>query len=263
MDMLVYNGTPTEQEYFNTCITNAVPLIKSFSLADLEQLSNIIVNYNAEILSTMSILNRYIYLMIHNIVNLESGTYAEDLGRMMLPISNSYLNVTNMNVLKGKIDTMVLVLNILKTKIETLYSLAPGSLSLYNYDSIEEGINLSQEKSNTPVVLTYVEGKAVLRKLTSIVQTFIEIKSNVEDNDATLHSGLSSKNDSILTQRANELKSMIEASQNLEALKDSCFLAIVAYTDCNLNSKVAVDTFVSRRFTAIKDDILRESAKYL
>jgi hypothetical protein len=168
-----------------------------------------------------------------------------------------------MYVLKGKIDTMVLVLNILKTKIETLYSLAPGSLSLYNYDSIEEGINLSQEKSNTPVVLTYVEGKAVLRKLTSIVQTFIEIKSNVEDNDATLHSGLSSKNDSILTQRANELKSMIEASQNLEALKDSCFLAIVAYTDCNLNSKVAVDTFVSRRFTAIKDDILRESAKYL
>jgi hypothetical protein len=44
--MLVYNGTPTEKEYFNTCIINAVPLIKSFSLADLEQLSNIIVNYN-------------------------------------------------------------------------------------------------------------------------------------------------------------------------------------------------------------------------
>jgi hypothetical protein len=44
--MLVYNGTPTEQEYFNTCITNAVPLIKSFPLADLEQLSNVIVNYN-------------------------------------------------------------------------------------------------------------------------------------------------------------------------------------------------------------------------
>jgi hypothetical protein len=260
--MLVYNGTPQQQEYFDTCITNAIPIIRCLSLNDIQELRVMVNKHNAEILSAISNTSKSISIMLHNFTNIQQGVNIPEMQKSILDFKFASLDASAIDRLQTKINSIVSALQNIRISIEQMYSIPIGSLSLYTYDDLEAGIDFSVEKNRVPIVLAFYEGRIVLKNIISLVQMFLSSGKDYNTKRSTLSSTLQDKPNKALLQYKDILRQQISESQSVEQLSDACFLAMITYTDCHLVSRTAVDIFVNRKYDLIREDIRKESQKY-
>lgn len=261
--MITLNDANTDNIHLNTCITGSIPLINLFSLNMIGQLRLIAVNYNAEILSTVSLMDTQMRLMLDNFTTIQNDMFVSTIMNNIMNSRNINMNALSIISLQTIIDAAVNNLSELKTKIEDTYHIQQNSLSIYSDLNSESGINYLDEKSNSPIIFNYYEGKVLLKKIISLISGSATIHTKYNDNEQSLGYSFIDKSNNTLDSLTKEMQQKILLSDSLEEIVDSCTVASATIQKYDLQTQAEADLFLSRKYSIIKENVIIALREYL
>lgn len=250
-------------DYLDTVILHSIAILSSLTLDEVKELDLIMKKYSAEILSEVSYLRTYIDFVMDNITTLQQDLYLPEIIDNNADVRNvtfNALSIANLQMLISKVGTD---LTETKGKIEASYDLPADSLSIYTDANIEEGINFTEEKATSPIILKYYEGKVFLRKTVSLFEDFSATKKYYDEADLSGQHSFVDKLSSILDTNGALMQSKMLVNTTTEEIIDACLVTFCVYLEYDFDSPQSVELFLSRIYSKIKEDIITALKNHL
>ena len=245
-----------DERYFDKCIKSAISLISTLDVNKIGKMLNISKQNCANILSQISANTLALRLVIDNAADIEKLTNIVKVSNLRTMFCNEKFNIDSIVQLQDIMKTMVDPLVSSMEKVESMYGLKEGDLSLYNFSSVEQGINFVAIEDNLPAALTYYEGKLMLKAVSDMFNIFSTTKSlyDAKKGDNQAFTVNSIKN--MIQSYVDNIDSLVSLSSEFQKIIDSSSLAVYIYTSYNLDNPSNKDAFLNRAFVLIKQDIL-------
>lgn len=244
-------------DYLDKVILHSIAILSSLTLSETKELDVIMKKYSCEILSEISYLSTYIEFVMDNLTTLQQDMYLPEIIDNNANVRNITFDALFIANYQALINKFTSNLSIIKDKIEKSYDLSVDSLSMYTDANIEQGINFVQTKSTMPMNLKYYEGKVFLRKMVSLFEDFSATKNYYDDADYSGQYSFIDKFNSILDNNVTAMQTKILLNSVIEEIIDSCLVTFKTYIEYGFPTRESVDLFLNRKYSKIKEDIIK------
>lgn len=243
-------------DYANRMITNSIATLGSISYSKMIELRQLMTVYISEILSEISLHTAKTNILIHSFAKIQDEEYLQRVYEDMLDIKHTSNDVIQIDTLQLITQDIENNLNNIRSKIEDTYELSENSISIYNDDPVENGIDYTVLKFSSPIIFKYYEGKILFRKITDFTKIISDVKNENESDVETIGNTYLGKLTRILENSSNAIQKKLELRSLSAEIKDIVLIAKSTYDYYDLGVSNKLDLFLGRSYEKIKDDII-------
>lgn len=260
-------------DYLNRCIIYALTFINLLNRERINKLDLIVKNYNAQMLAQISLLRTKIYFIMDNITTIHKNNYINELADNLYSTKTMTFDALSIVDLQEIINDITKKLIEIRDKVEVSEIPNDSPMPYHALSSIFEENKVGtmdseflKYKNTIPLYFNYYEGKNTLKKISSLLKDFSNMRNKIIQDETSMSFSFVSKMKLLVSSEVNKMQNMVVSSEGLTQINDSCIIANAIYEEFDFvdfknykefDDKITIEIFLARKYSEVKKDVMK------
>lgn len=248
--------TLKDVENVDAFIKRTIVALKLYgATSELITAQNLFVNFEAEMLSKLSVLNTKFSFVTSNIAEIQKSIYINSLKKNLNEVVSEE-NIKAMFDLKASFALISEQLSVIATEIETTTKIPQGSINVFQETNQEVILNFKQKENSKSEYLLIRNGRALISEISDLMKFLISQSNNLEDISLSTMNTVVLKPAMLYEKFSNYIKSVLDIIEESHSISLVFLFSLNIIYEKNLLTIESKNDFINREYSAVKKDLL-------